>query len=75
MLEPMPAAYGAILTAWAAAGVVGAQICVAFQDRLSSAQASIWPFIQFNREKESEGGNTIKKTEGYCDEIITSSIP
>jgi len=56
MLEPLPAAYGAKPTAWAAADVVSAQICAAFQDRLSSAQASIWPFIKFNRGEESQGG-------------------
>jgi OFA family oxalate/formate antiporter-like MFS transporter len=41
----MPAVYGVILTAWAAAGVVGPQIFAALQDRLSAAAASTWSFI------------------------------
>jgi len=41
----MPAVYGFILTAWAAAGVVGPQIFAALQDRLSPAAASTWSFI------------------------------
>jgi len=41
----MPAVYGSILTAWAAAGVVGPQIFAALQDRLSPAAASTWSFI------------------------------
>ena len=41
----MPAVYGAILTAWAAAGVVGPQIFAALQDRMSPAGASTWSFI------------------------------
>ena len=41
----MSAVYGAVLTAWAAAGVVGPQIFAAFQDRMSPAQASTWSFV------------------------------
>jgi OFA family oxalate/formate antiporter-like MFS transporter len=41
----MSAVYGAVLTAWAAAGVVGPQIFAAFQDRMAPAQASTWSFI------------------------------
>jgi OFA family oxalate/formate antiporter-like MFS transporter len=41
----MSAVYGAVLTAWAVAGVVGPQIFAAFQDRMSGAQASTWSFI------------------------------
>jgi len=41
----MSAVYGAVLTAWAAAGVVGPQIFAAFQDRMSAADASFWSFI------------------------------
>jgi OFA family oxalate/formate antiporter-like MFS transporter len=41
----MSAVYGAVLTAWAAAGIVGPQIFAAFQDRMSPAQASTWSFI------------------------------
>jgi OFA family oxalate/formate antiporter-like MFS transporter len=41
----MSAVYGAVLTAWAAAGVVGPQIFAAFQDRMPPAQASTWSFI------------------------------
>ena len=41
----MSAVYGAVLTAWAAAGVVGPQIFAAFQDRMGPAQASTWSFI------------------------------
>ncbi len=41
----MPGVYGAVLTAWAAAGIVGPQIFAAFQDRLSAADASRWSFI------------------------------
>jgi MFS transporter, OFA family, oxalate/formate antiporter len=41
----MSAVYGAVLTAWAAAGVVGPQLFAAFQDRLPAADASKWSFI------------------------------
>ena len=41
----MPAVYGAVLTAWAAAGIAGPQIFAAFQDRLSAEVASTWSFI------------------------------
>jgi MFS transporter, OFA family, oxalate/formate antiporter len=41
----MSAVYGAVLTAWAAAGIVGPQIFAAFQDRMGAAQASTWSFI------------------------------
>jgi MFS transporter, OFA family, oxalate/formate antiporter len=41
----MSAVYGTVLTAWAAAGIVGPQIFAAFQDRLGPAQASTWSFI------------------------------
>jgi len=41
----MSAVYGSVLTAWAAAGIVGPQIFAAFQDRLSPSQASTWSFI------------------------------
>lgn len=41
----MSGVYGVVLTAWAAAGIVGPQIFAAFQDRLSPADASRWSFI------------------------------
>ena len=41
----MSAVYGVVLTAWAAAGIVGPQIFAAFQDRMSPARASMWSFI------------------------------
>jgi MFS transporter, OFA family, oxalate/formate antiporter len=41
----MPVVYGSVLTAWAAAGVVGPQIFAALQDRLSPASAALWSFI------------------------------
>lgn len=41
----MPAVYGAVLTAWAAAGIVGPQIFAAFQDRLPGEKASFWSFV------------------------------
>lgn len=41
----MSAVYGVVLTAWAAAGVVGPQIFAALQDRLDPAAASLWSFI------------------------------
>jgi len=41
----MPAVYGAVLTAWAAAGVIGPQIFAALQDRMSATGASTWSFI------------------------------
>jgi OFA family oxalate/formate antiporter-like MFS transporter len=41
----MPAVYGAVLTAWAAAGIVGPQIFAALQDRLKGESASFWSFI------------------------------
>jgi OFA family oxalate/formate antiporter-like MFS transporter len=41
----MSSMYGAVLTAWAAAGVVGPQIFAAFQDHMSPAPASTWSFI------------------------------
>jgi MFS transporter, OFA family, oxalate/formate antiporter len=41
----MSAVYGTVLTAWAAAGIVGPQIFAAFQDRMGPAQASTWSFI------------------------------
>ena len=41
----MSAVYGVVLTAWAAAGVVGPQIFAAFQDRMDPATASRWSFI------------------------------
>ena len=41
----MSAVYGVVLTAWAAAGVVGPQIFAALQDRLDPASASRWSFI------------------------------
>jgi MFS transporter, OFA family, oxalate/formate antiporter len=41
----MSAVYGAVLTAWAAAGIVGPQIFAAFQDRLPPESASTWSFI------------------------------
>jgi len=41
----MSAVYGAVLTAWAAAGVVGPQLFAAFQDRLPPVDASRWSFI------------------------------
>ncbi len=41
----MSGVYGSVLTAWAAAGIVGPQIFAAFQDRLSPSQASTWSFI------------------------------
>jgi MFS transporter, OFA family, oxalate/formate antiporter len=41
----MSAVYGAVLTAWAVAGVVGPQIFAAFQDRMSATQASTWSFV------------------------------
>jgi MFS transporter, OFA family, oxalate/formate antiporter len=41
----MPAVYGSVLTAWAAAGVVGPQIFAVLQDRLSPASAALWSFI------------------------------
>jgi OFA family oxalate/formate antiporter-like MFS transporter len=41
----MSAVYGAVLTAWAAAGIVGPQIFAVLRDRMSSAQASLWSFI------------------------------
>ena len=41
----MPSVYGAILTAWAAAGIVGPQVFAAFLDHLSPARASTWSFI------------------------------
>ena len=41
----MSAVYGAVLTAWAAAGIVGPQIFAAFQDRMGPSQASTWSFI------------------------------
>jgi OFA family oxalate/formate antiporter-like MFS transporter len=40
----MPGVYGAVLTAWAAAGIVGPQIFAALQDRLSPSAASRWSF-------------------------------
>jgi OFA family oxalate/formate antiporter-like MFS transporter len=41
----MSAVYGAVLTAWAAAGIVGPQIFAAFQDRMPAADASFWSFL------------------------------
>jgi OFA family oxalate/formate antiporter-like MFS transporter len=41
----MSAVYGSVLTAWAAAGIVGPQIFAALQDRLDPASASLWSFI------------------------------
>ncbi len=41
----MPGVYGAVLTAWAAAGIVGPQIFAALQDRLAPAAASLWSFV------------------------------
>ena len=41
----MSAVYGAVLTAWAAAGIVGPQIFAAFQDRMGASDASFWSFI------------------------------
>jgi len=41
----MSAVYGAVLTAWAAAGIVGPQIFAAFQDKMSPGDASKWSFI------------------------------
>ena len=41
----MSAVYGVVLTAWAAAGIVGPQIFAALQDRLDPAAASLWSFI------------------------------
>jgi MFS transporter, OFA family, oxalate/formate antiporter len=41
----MPAVYGAVLTAWSAAGIAGPQIFAAFQDRLTAGKASTWSFI------------------------------
>jgi OFA family oxalate/formate antiporter-like MFS transporter len=41
----MSSVYGVVLTAWAAAGVVGPQIFAAFQDRMSARNASQWSFI------------------------------
>jgi len=41
----MSGVYGAVLTAWAVAGVVGPQIFAAFQDRLPPADASRWSFL------------------------------
>jgi MFS transporter, OFA family, oxalate/formate antiporter len=41
----MSAVYGVVLTAWAAAGVVGPQIFAALQDRMDPAAASRWSFI------------------------------
>jgi MFS transporter, OFA family, oxalate/formate antiporter len=41
----MPAVYGAVLTAWAAAGVVGPQLFAAFQDALPAKEAAFWSFI------------------------------
>jgi OFA family oxalate/formate antiporter-like MFS transporter len=41
----MPAVYGSILTAWAAAGIVGPQVFAALQDRLDPASASRWSFV------------------------------
>ncbi len=41
----MSAVYGAVLTAWAAAGIVGPQIFAAFQDGMSPSEASMWSFI------------------------------
>jgi OFA family oxalate/formate antiporter-like MFS transporter len=41
----MSAVYGCVLTAWAAAGIVGPQIFAALQDRLGPASASLWSFV------------------------------
>ncbi|MGA2974509.1 MAG: OFA family MFS transporter [Spirochaetia bacterium] len=41
----MSAVYGAVLTTWAVAGIVGPQIFAVFQDALSSSDASFWSFI------------------------------
>jgi len=41
----MSTVYGSVLTAWAAAGIVGPQIFAALQDRLSPASASLWSFV------------------------------
>ncbi len=41
----MSAVYGVVLTAWAAAGIVGPQIFAALQDKLDPASASLWSFI------------------------------
>jgi OFA family oxalate/formate antiporter-like MFS transporter len=41
----MSTVYGSVLTAWAAAGIVGPQIFAALQDRLSPAPASLWSFV------------------------------
>ncbi len=41
----MSAVYGSVLTAWAAAGIVGPQIFAALQDRLDPASASLWSFV------------------------------
>jgi len=41
----MPGVYGAVLTAWAAAGIVGPQIFAALQDRLPARSASQWSFV------------------------------
>ena len=41
----MSAVYGVVLTAWAAAGIVGPQIFAALQDRMNPAAASLWSFV------------------------------
>jgi MFS transporter, OFA family, oxalate/formate antiporter len=41
----MSAVYGTVLTAWAAAGIVGPQIFAWLQDRLDPASASLWSFV------------------------------
>ena len=41
----MSAVYGAVLTAWAAAGIVGPQIFATLEDRLDPASASRWAFV------------------------------
>ena len=41
----MSGVYGAVLTAWAAAGIVGPQIFAALQDRLPAERASTWSFV------------------------------
>jgi len=43
--ELMPGVYGAVLTAWAAAGIVGPQIFATLQDRLAPARAATWSFV------------------------------
>jgi MFS transporter, OFA family, oxalate/formate antiporter len=41
----MSSVYGAVLTAWAAAGIVGPQLFAAFQDAMGPKDAAFWSFI------------------------------